>query len=171
MSSWVWRSHGPNHTRRFLHCQRSLETPSRPGIHGNHLAAWGSASIEAFLGFCTPPEGPCPRSWSKSTAFAMTHLGSRDAHVYTRPVARGSWGFWIPPWFPNIHKSRGSNSFRSSTIPYCPKKTVVVCWFVSICCVAITTILLANPPGSSPNTAHGHGPERLHTGCWDPPAH
>ena len=101
------RSHGPHHTRRSLHGQRSLETPSwifipRPGIHGNHLAAWGSASIEAFLGLCASSEGPCPRSSSKSTAFAMTYLGSPDAYVYTRPVARvflEGGGFWRPPNF------------------------------------------------------------------------
>jgi len=58
---------------------------------------------EAFLGFCAQSEGPCPRSWSKSTAFAMTNLGSRDAYVYTRPVSRGSWGFWRPPP-PNFQK-------------------------------------------------------------------
>ena len=67
-----------------------------PGIHGNHLAAWGSALIEAFLGVCAPFEGPCPRSWSKSTTFATSKLSSPDAYVYTRPVARESWGSEYP---------------------------------------------------------------------------
>jgi len=86
------------------------------------------------------------------------NLGSPDAYVYTKPVARGILGF---------HKSLGSNSFPSSTrpIPYCPNKTLLVC--LLICFVAITTILLATPSRILPHTAHSRVPGRECSGCWD----
>jgi len=56
-----------------------------------------------------------------------------------RPVARGSWGFWRPPLisknFQKLTNLVAVYSFPSSTIPYFPKKTVVVCWFVQFVCV------------------------------------
>jgi len=77
-------SHGPTYTRRYL--QSSLETPSWIFIPGPVLICMHdlSQSNLSWVSICAPSEGPRPRLWSKSTAFAASKLSSPDAYVSRR---------------------------------------------------------------------------------------